>query len=148
LRSNISVLFANQFKAFQTFETTYFVEHYTNYIKPMFMTEFETFEVFRSIKPKWYEQFVNNKNYKQIMNYTITNCIMFIQYQTGLKEIAEAIYNKQYNTIANAKPAPSPAPALIGRLSSDSQFRQGSGAAGIRTGAPTQRLLKPLCVIV
>jgi len=89
LRTKISVLYSNNFNAFRVFESTYFVEHYTNYIKPMFMDEFLTFEAYTSFKPKDYSQFIKNQKYKQIMNYTVTNSQMFILFQTQLKETVE-----------------------------------------------------------
>jgi len=100
LRANISDLYANQFYSYRIFESTYFVEHYENYIKPMYMTEFETFE-FESLIPKRYSRFIKNQDYKQIMNYTITNCVMFIRYQSRLKENAEKLRHEVDKEIEN-----------------------------------------------
>ena len=55
LRVEISKLYGSAFEGFQVVESTYFVEHYTNYIKLMFMKEFGTFEVLQSLKPKEYD---------------------------------------------------------------------------------------------
>ena len=86
LRANISDLYANRFNIYKVFEKTYFVEHYINYIKPMFMTEFKTFKLYESFKPNNYNQFIKNKEYKQIMNYTVGNCKRFIIYQSTFKK--------------------------------------------------------------
>jgi len=99
LRANISNLYANRFSSYRVFENTYFVEHYTNYIKPMYMNEFVTFEVFESLKPKDYDKFIKNPNYKQIMNYSVTNCQMFIIFQYGLIEEVKALINEIDNEI-------------------------------------------------
>ena len=90
LRANISDLYATQFYAYSIFESTYLVEHYENYIKPMYMTEFETFE-YDSLIPKKYSRFIKNQYYRQIMNFTITYCNMFILFQSRLKENTEKL---------------------------------------------------------
>jgi len=90
LRVDISDLFANQYSSYRVFESTYFVEHHNNYIKPMFMREFETFER-ESLKPKQYDQFIKNQDYKQIMNYTVSSCTTFIKMQSKLRESAKKL---------------------------------------------------------
>lgn len=100
LRANISDLYANQFSLYKVLESTYLVEHYTNYIKPMFMTEFETFEIYESFKPKRYSQFIKNKEYKQIMNYTVENCHRFIIIQSRFKENVDNLIIQIDNEIA------------------------------------------------
>ena len=52
LRSSISDLYSNRFKAYQTFENTYLVNHYLDYIKPMFISEFVSYEFGVSAQPK------------------------------------------------------------------------------------------------
>tara|TARA_R110002153_G_scaffold259377_1_gene419023 strand:- start:73 stop:795 length:723 start_codon:yes stop_codon:yes gene_type:complete len=86
LRAKISMLYGNEFEAFRVFESTYFVEHHNNYIKPMFIKEFETFELFQSVKPKKYDQFIINQEYKQILNFTVNSCQNFIILQKTLTE--------------------------------------------------------------
>jgi len=90
LRVDISDLYANQYSSYRVFESTYFVEHHNNYIKPMFMREFETFER-ESLKPKQYDQFIKNQDYKQIMNYTVSSCKTFIKMQSKLRERAKKL---------------------------------------------------------
>jgi len=63
------------------------------------MNEFVTFEVFESLKPKDYDKFIKNPNYKQIMNYSVTNCQMFIIFQYGLIEEVKALINEIDNEI-------------------------------------------------
>ena len=100
LRANISDLYANLFNVYKVFESTYLVEHHDNYVKPMFMTEFETFDLYESFKPRNYNKFINNENYKQIMTYTIENCNRFIVFQSMFKEKAENLIYQIDNEIA------------------------------------------------
>ena len=86
LRSQITMLYGNEFSAFRAFEKTYFVEHYDNYIKPIYIKEFETFEVFQSLKPRDYHQLMANSEYMQILNYTVNSCQNFIRIQNRLIE--------------------------------------------------------------
>ena len=101
LRTQISKLYGNEFEAFQVFESTYFVEHYNNYIKPMFIKEFETFEVFQSLKPKEYDQFILNQEYKQVLNFTVNNCQNFIALQNRYIEIVDNLIINIDNEIAD-----------------------------------------------
>jgi hypothetical protein len=101
LRANISDLYANQFSLYKVFESTYLVEHHNNYVKPMFMTEFETFELYESFKPRRYSQFIKNEEYKQIMNYTVENCDRFITFQSRFREYIEDIIFQIDNEIAD-----------------------------------------------
>lgn len=89
LRANISEIYANQFSAYKTFEKTYLVEHHNNYVKPMLIAEFITFDLYESFKPRDYKHFMQNERYTQIMNYTIENCERFINFQSFFKELAE-----------------------------------------------------------
>lgn len=91
IRASVSDLYGVQFGIYSSFEGIYFVEHYTNYIKPMFMTEFETFEFYRSFKPKNYNQFIKNQKYRPIMRYTIDACRSFIFMQSRLKDNVEKL---------------------------------------------------------
>jgi len=84
LRAQITLLYGNEYSAFRTFEKTYFVEHYDNYIKPMYIKEFETFEVFQSLRPRDYNQLMANPEYMQTLNYTVNSCQMFIALQHRL----------------------------------------------------------------
>ncbi len=85
LRASISNLFGVQYELYKSFETTYFVEHYTNYIKPMFMKEFESFKFYRSFKPIDYNRFINSNDNRRVMTYTIDAIETFIIMQSGLK---------------------------------------------------------------
>ena len=100
LRANISDLYANQFNLYKVFERTYLVEHHNNYVKPMFMTEFDTWDLYESFKPRNYSQFIKNDDYKQIMNYTVENCYRFIMFQSRFKEKAEGLIYQIDNEIA------------------------------------------------
>ena len=70
IRSAVSDLYDVQYGIYKSYESIYFVEQYTNYIKPMFIKEFEIFKFFRSFKLRYYIQFIKNKEYKRIMSYT------------------------------------------------------------------------------
>ena len=91
LRNQISKLYENDFESFRVFESTYFVEHYSNYLKPMFMKEFETFEVYHSVKPKKYDQFILNQEYKQNLNFTVNISQRFIALQSSFIEIVDRL---------------------------------------------------------
>ena len=92
LRSSMSDLYSNQFKAYETWENTYFVNHYLDYIKPMFISEFVSFELGTSAHPKNYDQFILNSENKQVLIFTIGTCNNFIRIQSGLRtEIQDLI---------------------------------------------------------
>lgn len=91
IRASVSDLYGVQFGIYSSFESIYFVEHYTNYIKPMFMTEFDTFEFYRSFKPRRYSQFIKNQEYKRIMRYTVDASRTFIFMQSSLKKNVEKL---------------------------------------------------------
>ncbi len=86
LRVNISDLYGNRFNVYKVFEKTYLVEHYVNYIKPLFMSEFKTFKLYESFKPNDYNKFIKNKEYKQVMNYTVQISETFIKFQLRFKK--------------------------------------------------------------
>lgn len=85
IRTTISDLYAYQFSTYHLFESTYFFEHYSNYIKPMFMSEFETFEFYDSFKPKEYNRFIKKQKYKPIIRYTIDASRSFVFMLSRLK---------------------------------------------------------------
>ena len=94
IRAAVSELYGVQFKIYQSYESIYFVEHYTNYIKPMFIEEFETFKFYRSFRPKKYSQFINNQKYKRIMSYTADASQTFRFMQSNLKENVEKLISE------------------------------------------------------
>lgn len=100
IRTHVSELYANQFNLYKVFESTYLVEHYENYLKPMFMTEFVTFDIYESFKPRNYDQFIKNKDYNQIMNYSVENYPRFIIIQSRFKVMAEKLISEIDNEIA------------------------------------------------
>ncbi len=101
LRISISDIYANQFSFYQKLESSYLEEHHNNYIKPMFMSEFITFKYLTSLQPKNYAEFVQNEEYKQIMNFTIDICGNFIRFQSGLKLAVEELIKKVDEEIDN-----------------------------------------------
>lgn len=91
IRASVSDLYGVQFDIYSSYERIYFVEHYTNYIKPMFIAEFDTFEFYRSFKPRRYDQFIKNQEYKRIMRYTVDATQTFIFMQSSLKKNVEKL---------------------------------------------------------
>ncbi len=91
IRTSISNLYGVQYGIYKSYESIYFVEHYTNYIKPMFIAEFESFGFYTSFKPRNYNQFIKNQEYKRIMSYTEDAIQSFIFMQSGLKEDVEKL---------------------------------------------------------
>jgi hypothetical protein len=91
IRSAVSDLYGVQYGVYKSYESIYFVEHYTNYIKPMFIAEFETFKFYRSFKPRNYNEFIKNKDYIRVMSYTRDASETFMFMQSGLKESAERL---------------------------------------------------------
>lgn len=94
LRASISDLFGVQYGIYKNYERIYFVEHYANYIKPMFIANFESFKFYRSFKPKDYNQFINNPENKRVISYTRDAIETFIFMQIGLKEDAENLLSE------------------------------------------------------
>jgi len=91
IRTAVSDLYGVQYGIYQSYESIYFVEHYTNYIKPMFISEFDTFEFYSSFKPRRYKQFIKNQDYKRIMRYTADASRTFNYMQTSLKNNVEKL---------------------------------------------------------
>lgn len=89
IRRAVSDLYGVQYEIYKSYERIYFVEHYTNYIKPMFISEFTTFKFYRSFKPYNYDQFMKNQDYKRIMSYSADACESFRFLQSNLKENVE-----------------------------------------------------------
>jgi hypothetical protein len=55
------------------------------------MKEFETFEVYHSVKPKKYDQFILNQEYKQNLNFTVNISQRFIALQSSFIEIVDRL---------------------------------------------------------
>ena len=91
IRAAVSDLYGVQFGMYKSYESIYFVEHYTNYIKPMFIAEFETFKFYRSFKPGRFDEFVKNQKYKRIMSYTADASQTFRFLQSNLKNDVEKL---------------------------------------------------------
>jgi hypothetical protein len=102
LRTKISDLFANRFNVYKVFEKTYLVEHYVNYIKPLMMSEFKTFNLYQSFKPNNYNQFTKNKEYIQIMNFSVQISETFIKFQLKFKKSINDLILQIDNEIAES----------------------------------------------
>jgi len=99
LRSSISDIYSNKFKSYQTFENTYFVNHYLNHIKPMMLSEFISFKFTSYAHPKNYNQFIKNSENKQIISFTIDTCENFIRMQSNLKTEVQNLIDLVNNEI-------------------------------------------------
>ena len=86
LRLSISDLYANRFTSYRTFENIYMVEHHNNDIKPMYISEFDSFIYRSSAIPRNYNQLMNNPRNREIMFWTTEICKTFIQIQSSLKD--------------------------------------------------------------
>jgi hypothetical protein len=73
IKNGISYLYTFDFTKIQRMEDLYMHEHYVNYIKPIYMKEFTTFDWPNSLKIRDYESFIHNSNIKQVINYSISN---------------------------------------------------------------------------
>ena len=60
----------------------------------MFIEEFETFNFYRSFRPRNYKQFINNQDYKRIMSYTADASQTFRFMQLNLKENVEQLISE------------------------------------------------------
>jgi len=101
LRNLVSNLYSNRFKAYQTFEDTYMVNHYFNYIKPMMVSEFTSFEFTSKAIPKNYNEFIKNPEYKQILIITVDIYTNFIRMQSNLKTEVQEIIDVIDKEVAN-----------------------------------------------
>ena len=91
LRLSISDLYANQFTGYRKFENTYMVEHHNNDVKPMFISEFTSFELQSSAHPRNYNRFMNNPRNREILSWTEEICEAFIVIQSRLIENVEEL---------------------------------------------------------
>ena len=89
IRTSVSDLYGVDYGIYKDYESIYFVEHYTNYVKPMFIAEFESFKFYRHFKPRNYNRFIGNQEYKRILTYTVDAIETFIFMQSDLKEQVE-----------------------------------------------------------
>ncbi|MFC1785697.1 DUF6090 family protein [Candidatus Neomarinimicrobiota bacterium] len=84
LRLSISDLYGHRYTSYRKFEDQYLLEHYTNYIKPIIISEFSILE--RNIfVPKNYNQLMNHPQLKQVINYSITLYTIYTGIQSDLQ---------------------------------------------------------------
>ncbi len=86
LKIAISNLHTSYFNLYKEYEKRILIEHYENYLRPMVMTQFESFEA-GSTKPRNYEDFINNGENLQVMKFTIFMCRFIPQYQGHLLKV-------------------------------------------------------------
>lgn len=90
LRADISNLYSNRFSFYKSLEEKYFLEHFTNYIKPIMMSEFVTYGL-EGLQPRDYDELMLNTELMQIMNYTITICEVLTNVQRSLQMDIETL---------------------------------------------------------
>ncbi|MBU0528717.1 hypothetical protein KKF86_03050 [bacterium] len=88
LRFSISDLYGHKYPLYMEFENRYMMEHFTNNIKPIMISEFSAIG-YNSLVPKNYNQLINHPQLKQIINYTIIVYAYFIRNQSDLKNRIE-----------------------------------------------------------
>lgn len=70
LRFLISDLYSHRYASYRKFEEQYLLEHFSNNIKPIFISEFSTMDR-NSLVPKNYNQLMKHPQLKQVINYSI-----------------------------------------------------------------------------
>ena len=93
LRLSISDLYGHRYVGYSLFEERYLLEHFTNNIKPIFISEFSTIER-GSMVPKNYNQLMNHPQLKQVMNYSINLYTIFTGMQSDLQNRIEMIIDE------------------------------------------------------
>jgi hypothetical protein len=88
LRRSIAKFYTHIVNLYKEFEDRILQEHYTNYLKPMMISEFKSFEI-NSLKPRNFEDFTKNKNNIQVINYTLVMLKSVIDIQNLLLEELE-----------------------------------------------------------
>jgi len=101
LRISISDLYANKFSSYRKFENTYLIEHHNNDMKPMFMTEFTSFQYRYSAHPNNYNQFISNQRNREVIFWMADLCGVFASIQSRLKENANELLAQVENEIDN-----------------------------------------------
>lgn len=91
IRNRISSLYTYEFSGLEKIESLYMQEHYVNYLKPIFMNEFITFDFPNSFKVRDYESFMRNAKIKQVINFTIVNLGIVMRTQQNLRNEMEEI---------------------------------------------------------
>ena len=93
LRLSISDLYGHRYASYRKFEDQYLLEHYTNYIKPIIISEFSTLE--RNIfVPINYHQLINHPQLKQVINYSITLYTIYIGIQSDLQNRIQVLIDE------------------------------------------------------
>jgi hypothetical protein len=87
LRRSIAKFFTHPVNLYKEIEDRVLQEHYMNYLKPMLISQFITFDR-NSLEPRDYKSFIENKDNIQVINYTIVMLSRLMSIQNLLiKEI-------------------------------------------------------------
>ncbi len=90
LRLSISDLYGHRYVGYSLFEERYLLEHFTNNIKPILISEFSILGQ-NSFLPINYHQLMNHPQLKQVINYSITMYAQFIRIQSDLQNRIEML---------------------------------------------------------
>ncbi len=80
LEKNISNFYTSDLNLYKEMEKRVLIEHYENYLKPMFINQFISFKR-QSTKPRNYHDFIHNADNLQILNYTVFVCTQVTRLQ-------------------------------------------------------------------
>ncbi len=70
LRRSVSKFYTHVVNLYKEIEDRVLQEHYMNYLKPMMISEFQTYRR-NSLKPRNFVAFTRNKDNIQVLNYTV-----------------------------------------------------------------------------
>jgi hypothetical protein len=87
LRRSIAKFFTHPINLYKEVEDRILQEHNMNYLKPMIISQFITYDI-NSLEPRDYKSYIENKDNTQILNYTIVMLSQLMVLQSYLiKEI-------------------------------------------------------------
>ena len=90
LRIEISQLYTHPINLYKELEKRELQEHYVNYIKPMFIAEFKSFEK-RSYQLRNYQEFIVNVNNTAILNFTLKMLMGIVGLQSFIESRIESL---------------------------------------------------------
>lgn len=98
LRKSISALYGYDFIGYKKFEDAFLFDHHNNSVKPLWMSEFSTFERFYPkgfdsfhAKPIDYDKLAANPKFIQVMNFSIDMYTTFVSMQMRLLNTTQTL---------------------------------------------------------
>ncbi|MDH3697645.1 MAG: DUF6090 family protein [Flavobacteriaceae bacterium] len=98
LRISISDFYTSYVNLYKELEQRVLIEHNNNYVKPMLMSAFSTYQ-FQSMVPRDYNSFINNPEYRQVLNFNVTVLGGIIEFQGSLIKTITRIIDQLKNEI-------------------------------------------------